>query len=262
VKVAAIQHDIVWEDAAATRAHVEPLVAQAATAGAQLVLLTETFATGFSMETDRTAEPEGGPTSEWLADQAGRHGVWVGGSIPERSGGDGDGDRGEGRPHNTFVLAAPTGEQHRYRKLHPFSFHEEDQHFRAGAERITVDVEGMRVTPFVCFDLRFANAFWDMAPATDLYVVVANWPAARRHHWVALLSARAIENQAYVVGVNRVGSSGDGVEHAGDSRIVDPTGELLASAAEVETVLVADLDPERVAAVRKEFPFFADRRSF
>jgi predicted amidohydrolase len=99
-----------------------------------------------------------------------------------------------------------------------------------------------------------------VAPGTDCYVVVANWPAARRHHWRSLLVARAIENQAYVVGVNRVGTDGGGLEYAGDSMIVDPLGEVLASAAGGETVLVADVDPETVAGVRARFPFLADRR--
>ena len=122
-------------------------------------------------------------------------------------------------------------------------------------------VEGLRLGLFVCYDLRFADEFWAVAPATDCYVVVANWPAARRHHWRSLLVARAIENQAYVVGVNRVGVDGNGLEHAGDSMIVDPLGEVLASAAGGETVLVADVDPAVVAGVRARFPFLADRRA-
>ena len=121
-------------------------------------------------------------------------------------------------------------------------------------------IDGLRVTPFVCYDLRFADVFWRAAPDTDVYLVPANWPSPRREHWRTLLRARAIENQAYVVGVNRVGTAGDGTEHAGDSRIVGPTGELLATAAGVETVLVADVDAAEVAATRDRFRFMADRR--
>ena len=112
------------------------------------------------------------------------------------------------RPSNVLVLVAPDGTPYRYRKIHPFSLAREPEHYGAGTEVFTADVEGVRVTPFVCYDLRFADDFWKLAPETDAYVVVANWPAARTGHWRALLLARAIENQAYVVGCNRVGHGG------------------------------------------------------
>ncbi len=120
-------------------------------------------------------------------------------------------------------------------------------------------MEGLRVTPFVCYDLRFADDFWARGPDTDLFLVVANWPAARRRHWSSLLVARAIENQCFVAGVNRVGTA-DGLDYTGDSAIIDPLGEVLVSAAGVETVLVADVDAGVVAGVRSRFPFLQDRR--
>jgi predicted amidohydrolase len=164
------------------------------------------------------------------------------------------------KPVNRFLLAGPDGSLVTYDKIHPFSYAGEHEHFAAGQERITVDIDGVRVTPFVCYDLRFADEFWAMAAGTDCYVVVANWPAARRVHWQALLAARAIENQAYVVGVNRVGEGG-GVRYAGDSRIVDPSGDVLAAASGIETILLADVDPAVVAETRARYPFLADRRS-
>jgi predicted amidohydrolase len=227
-------------------------VVAAAGAGARLVLLSETFATGFSMRTEVTAEPEGGPSSQWLAAQAGAHGVWVGGSVPEVAAGGGD-------PYNTFVLAGPDGTQHRYRKIHRFGYGGEDRKFAAGSDHVTVTVEGVRLSLFVCYDLRFADEWWAVARDTDAYLCVANWPAARRRHWQVLLVARAIENQAYVVACNRVGRGGK-LEYAGDSMVVDPMGEVLASAAGDEALLVAEVDPARVAAVRDEFGFLADRR--
>ena len=252
-RIAAVQHDIVWEDREANFARLAPLVAGAVALGAQVVLLTETFSTGFSM-TPGIGEPEDGPSAAFLRDRAAEHGVWVGGSCPEVAA---DGDL----PYNSFVLAGPDGTTHRYRKLHPFTHAGEHERFRAGAGPLTVEVAGLRVTPFVCYDLRFADVFWTAAERTDVYLVPANWPAARRQHWQALLQARAIENQAYVVGCNRVGTAGDGTEHAGDSRIVSPMGELLATASGVETVLVADVDPAEVAATRHRFRFMADRRA-
>jgi predicted amidohydrolase len=220
--------------------------------GARLVALAEMFAVGFTPHAGRVAEPPDGPTVAWLGAQARRHGAWVGGSVPVLPAG------GE-RPFNRLVLAGPTGQLATYDKVHPFRYAGEDRRFASGVEReVTVDVEGTRTTLTVCYDLRFADQYWDAAPATDLYLVVANWPASRRHHWRSLLVARAIEDQAYVVGVNRVGTGGR-ESYAGDSCIVDPWGEVLAQGSGVETVLCADVDPAVVARVREEYPFMRDR---
>jgi predicted amidohydrolase len=251
IKVAAIQHDIAWESRDETLAALAPAVAAAAADGARLVVLTEMFAVGFSMAPERVAEPEDGPTEAWLRAQAALLDVWIAGSIPQVVEGH--------RPRNVLVLAAPDGSVHRYAKVHPFTYSGEHEHYDAGTELVTVDVEGVRVSLFVCYDLRFADEFWALAPATDCYVVVANWPAKRRAHWRALLVARAIENQAYVVGCNRVGD-GDGIAYAGDSAIVDPLGEVLVSASSVVTTLTADVDPAVVSEVRARFPFLQDRR--
>jgi predicted amidohydrolase len=252
VKVAGIQHDIVWEDRDANFAHLAPLIADAAADGARLVVLTEMFSTGFSMAVDRVAETRDGPSATFLAEQARTHDVWVCGSLPERPA------SGE-RPFNQLVLAAPDGAMHRYAKIHPFGYGAEPEHFGAGREFLTVNVEGVRCSFFVCYDLRFADEFWPLAPNTDCYVVVANWPRQRRAHWQALLPARAIENQAFVVGVNRVGT-GDGLTYVGDSVILDPLGEVVAAAGEGECVIAGEVDAERVATVRAKYPFLADRR--
>ena len=251
MKVAVVQHDIVWEDKDANFAHLAPMIGSAAGTGARLVVLSETFSTGFSMRTERTAEPEGGPSSQFLASQAKEHGVWVCGSCPEVA-------DGAERPRNTLVLAAPDGTTHRYRKIHRFAYGGEDRSFDAGSERVTVEVEGLRVSLFVCYDLRFADDWWALAADTDAYVCVANWPEARRAHWSALLRARAIENQAYVIACNRVGSGGK-LDYAGDSAVIDPLGEALATGSRTEALLVADVTPERVADVRSSLPFLADR---
>jgi predicted amidohydrolase len=252
MRIAAVQHDIVWEDREANFERLAPQVARAAGAGAELVLLSETFSTGFSMAPG-IGEPEGGPSAQFLAEQAAEHGVWVGGTCPEV-------EPGEELPYNSFVLAGPDGTTHRYRKLHPFTHAGEHERFRVGEEPVTVEVGGLRITPFICYDLRFADVFWKAAVDTDVYLVPANWPSPRRLHWQTLLQARAIENQAYVVGCNRVGTAGDGTEHVGDSRIVSPMGELLATAAGVETIVLADVDPAEVAATRDRLKFLPDRR--
>jgi predicted amidohydrolase len=253
MRVAAIQHDIVWEEPEANFANLAPSIALAADAQARLVVLTEMYATGFSMEAGKIAEPIDGPSTRFLVEQAKTHSVWLCASVPERPG-------GAARPFNQLLLVAPDGAVHRYAKVHPFRYGAEHEHFASGADYLTIDVEGVRLTPLVCYDLRFAYAFWDVADRTDCYVVVANWPASRRTHWQVLLRARAIENQAYVVGVNRVGHGGK-LDYAGDSCVIDPLGEVLVSAAGGETVLFADVDADVVSATRAKFPFLEDRRA-
>jgi predicted amidohydrolase len=252
VRLGLVQHDIVWEDPTANFARLAPMVARAAGEGARLVVLAEMCTTGFSMATDRIAEATDGPSTRFLAEQAAAHDVWLCGSLPIC-------EHVDALPFNRLVLASPDGALHHYDKIHPFSYAREQEHFAAGSERVTITVEDLRVSPFVCYDLRFADEMWALAPSTDCYLVVANWPSARREHWCTLLRARAIENQAFVAGVNRVGSGGK-LAYAGDSMLVDPFGEVVTAAEDAETVLVVDVTPERVAEVRSSYPFLADRR--
>jgi predicted amidohydrolase len=252
VRVAGVQHDIVWEDRDANFARLAPLIADAASSGARLVVLTEMFSTGFSMAVDRVAELPDGPSASFLGAQARAHDAWVCGSLPERP------SAGE-RPFNQLVLASPDGAMHRYAKIHPFGYGAEPEHYAAGDAFLTVDIDGVRCSFFVCYDLRFADEFWPLAPDTDCYVVPANWPRQRAAHWKALLPARAIENQAYVVGVNRVGT-GDGLTYVGDSVILDPLGEPVAVAGDAECVIAGEVDADRVREVREKYPFLRDRR--
>ncbi len=253
MRVAAIQHDIVWHDPAANFERLAPQIAGAAGLGAELIVLSEMFSSGFGIETASIAEAPGGPSTQFLGEQASAHRCWIGASLPEQST---DG----GLPHNTFVLAGPAGELHRYHKIHPFSYAHEHEYFAPGRDHVVVTIAGVRFGLFVCYDLRFADEFWAVAPDVDVYLVPANWPEARRHHWRSLLVARAIENQAYVVGCNRVGEAPGPLRYSGDSMIVDPLGEVLASASGGESILVSDVTPGVVATVRGRYPFLADRR--
>ena len=145
MKVAAIQHDIVWEDPAANFARLAPRIAEAAGEGARLAVLSEMFSTGFSMRPERTAEPVDGPSAHFLVEQAAAHRLWVCGSVPEVRAGD-------DKPSNTVVLASPGGDVHRYRKIHPFTYGGEHEHYGAGDEFLTLDIEGVRTSFFVCYD--------------------------------------------------------------------------------------------------------------
>jgi predicted amidohydrolase len=251
MKVAAIQHDIIWEDPGATNKLIAPMIAAAAAGGARLICLTEMFATGFSMHPERIAELEGGPNEQFLLDQAREHRAWIVGSIAQWG--------ADGRARNNAVVAGPDGEVHRYAKIHPFGYAGEADHYAAGDRFLTLEIDGLRVSVFVCYDLRFADEFWALAESTDLYLVPANWPEPRREHWRALLRARAIENQAFVVGANRVGKVKD-LDYVGDSAIIDPLGRTLAEASVGSGVLVADVSASEVARVRAALPFLADRR--
>lgn len=252
MKVSIVQHDIVWEDAAATHAHVAPMIAKAAGDGARVIVLSEMFATGFSMRPERMAEDEGGPSEQFLLAQAREHDAYLIASIAQRG--------PDGRYRNNGVVAAPDGSVRRYAKIHPFSYSGEHEHYAAGAEPLTVDIDGFRMSVFVCYDLRFANEFWELAPITDGYVVVANWPTDRASHWRLLLPARAVENLAYVIAVNRVGKTKN-LAYQGDSVIVAPTGEVLAECPPGESVATAEIDAATVSLTRKSLPFLADRRN-
>lgn len=253
MKIAVVQHEIEWESPEVNFETLKPQIASAAQDGAELIALTETFSWGFTMNTNRAWESADGPSTTFLREQAAATGAWVVGSIPVR-------DEGAELPHNRMTFAGPGGELHTYNKLHPFTFSGEDKSYRAGDRRNTVTINGLRISTFICFDLRFADDFWELANDTDCYLVIANWPASRREHWRTLLRARAIENQAWVVAANRFGEDPN-VSYCGDSMIIDPFGEIVADTGDSagSTIISADVTPERVAHIREHFPFLADR---
>lgn len=250
MKVALLQLDIAWEDVPANHARAAHLLGQAAALGARLAILPEMFATGFSMDGRRIAQPEGGPTETFLRGQAAALGLHLLAGVAETA---------EPLPANRALLVSPDGSVRRYTKIHPFSFAGEETVMASGGEVATWEVDGLRVTPLVCYDLRFPEPFRLAAEETDLFAVIANWPERRRRHWSLLLKARAVENLAYVAGVNRVGE-GDGLRYLGDSALVGPWGETVVSASGQETLLVAEVDPAWVAESRRKFPVLADRR--
>jgi predicted amidohydrolase len=167
---------------------------------------------------------------------------------------------GENRPANACGIFSPEGaEVLHYRKIHPFSLVDEAEHYEAGDTVETIDVEGIRVTPLICYDLRFPELFRAAAAATDLFVVIANWPTRRARAWRALLAARAIDDQAWVLGVNRVGEA-EGHPHRGDTSLLDPWGEVVATLADEPGVVLHEVDAEVVRRAREHFGFLRDRR--
>lgn len=250
MRVAGLQLDIVWETPSENFRRAENLAAQAADAGARLLVLPEMFATGFSMRAEVMAT-FALEIRQFLADLAIRHQLWVVGGFAEP---------GEERPANACgVFAADGREILHYRKIHSFSLADEQRHYEAGDQIGTVEIEGVRVTPLICYDIRFPELFRVAATATDLFVVIANWPARRAHAWRTLLAARAIEDQAWVLGVNRVGDA-EGYPHRGDTTLVDPWGKIVDTLADEPGVVAGEVNVEVVRQARERFRFLDDRR--
>ena len=248
--VAGLQLDLAWEDPEENFRRAEPLAEQAAREGARLVALPEMFNTGFTMNGEFAAR-QSGRAREWLGGLAKRLSLHVVGGFAEP---------GTPRPRNALALFGPDGrELLHYQKVHPVSLAGEDRNFSGGETLSTAAVEGVRVTPVICYDLRFPELFRAAAARTDLFVVIANWPEKRRHAWATLLAARAIENQCFVLGVNRVGEAG-GEPHSGDSALVDPFGAAIVSKNLAPGVVAGAVDAAEVAKVRERFPFLKDRR--
>jgi len=250
MNIAGLQLDIAWEDPEENFRRATQLAEEASGSGARLLVLPELFATGFSMRSNAMA-PHADTVRTFLGELARRLDVWVLGGFAEA---------GEDRPANVYSLVDPAGVEALHgRKIHPFSLVDESAHYEAGNEVLTTTVEGVRITPLICYDLRFVELFRGAAETTDCFAVIANWPTRRSHAWRTLLAARAIDCQAYVLGVNRVGDA-QGHPHRGDSTLLDPMGQVLDTLADRPGVVAGDVDPELVADVRRRYPFLGDRR--
>lgn len=246
-----VQTDLAWRNPAANRRRLEAVLAGLAGRG-HLAVLPEMFTSGFTMEPDGIAETMDGPTLAWLARIACDTGLVICGSLAIRS---------EGCCYNRLVWMRPDGSHAWYDKRHLFRMAGEHQHYANGRERLVVDLDGWRICPLVCYDLRFP-VFSYGSNAFDLQLFVANWPAARQGAWQALLPARAIENQCYVAGINRVGRDGMDVEYAGASAVYDFLGRQLTVAGETEDVLSISLDGAALLRYREKFPAWRDADRF
>ena len=251
LRVTMIQADLAWQDPAANRAAFARHFAGLA-GHTDLVVLPEMFSTGFTMDAVPLAETMDGPTIGWMREEAAALGCAITGSLVVREG---------GRYFNRLVWAAPDGALVHYDKRHLFRMAGEELHYSAGSRRIIVDCRGWRVCPLVCYDLRFP--VWSRnRDDYDLLLYVANWPARRALAWKTLLRARAIENLAYAVGVNRVGTDGNGARYAGDSVAVDFLGQPLAGDRGGDFVETVVLDRATLKAFRADFPVHLDADGF
>ena len=253
MKIIAVQLDIAWEDKPANHAKVRRLLDTQRPEAGSLVLLPEMFSTGFSMNVAGVHDTETNADRGFLRELARSLRCTVIGGLVTRD--------ADGKGQNHALVVSPEGEERAcYTKLHPFAPGKEAMHYVGGADVCTFEWAGFTVAPFVCYDLRFPEAFRRATRVgANLLTVIANWPAARIEHWITLARARAIENQAYVVAVNRCGND-PWLAYPGRSLIVDPKGNVLADAGDGERVIGADVDLAALQAYRKEMPFLADMR--
>lgn len=262
MKIALGQLDMVWEDKEATLKKVEQMMKTASAGRAQLIVFPEMTLTGFSMNLEQIGEP---PESSWTVERmrglAQQYKLAAGfgwaALPPEKKDTHSSQEREKGT--NRFTLVSDQGEiLGEYSKLHPFRYGGEGEVFQGGDKIVTVPFQGRRLGLFVCYDLRFPEIFQLASREADILLVIANWPAVRRDHWMTLLRARAMENQCYMVGVNCVGSR-DGLDYCGDSMAVDVVGHVLASLSYQEGVLLCELE-DRAWELREKFQTKKDRR--
>ena len=283
-----IQPDLRWEDKTANLRHFEKLIDRMREQ-THLIILPEMFSTGFSMRPEALAETMDGPTVNWMKQMAARKKVILTGSLIIEE---------NGHYFNRLIWMLPNGQYGTYDKRHRFAYAGEHEQYTAGHRRLIASVNGWKVNLLVCYDLRFP--VWsrqqlqaappipaqptapdpaseithpdkstahqppisDPTPEFDLLIYVANWPERRSHAWKTLLQARAIENQAFAIGVNRVGNDGNNIFHSGDSMIVDPLGEVLYHAPKEESIFTLTLQREKLEEVRTRFPFWKDADEF
>lgn len=251
LKCLLVQPQLFWADAQANRKHLEK-VAQGEGTDCDLIVLPETFTSGFLGDSEADQETMEGATVAWITSLAKDLDCVICGSAAIYTA---DG------PVNRFLWAQPDGDVQFYDKRHLFSYGGEDKRYRAGSERKIFDYRGWRICPQVCYDLRFP-AWCRIRDDYDLLIFVANWPEPRTPAWSALLRARAIENQCYVIGVNRAGSDPRGLSYAGASAVYDPLGETMLDLGADEGNASVTIDLDQVSAIRGQLPFLQDADDF
>lgn len=256
ITITTIQTDLCWEDKSANLQMLEQKI-NSIKERTEIIVLPEMFSTGFSMHPERLAETMDGESLQWMKRVAAAKKIALTGSIIIKE---------NDQCFNRLIWMLPNGQYGFYDKRHLFAFAGEDQHFTGGTQRLIASIKGWRVNLLVCYDLRFP--VWarqqssTKEPEYDLLIYVANWPEKRSVAWKTLLQARAIENQCYVVGVNRVGKDGNDISYSGESMIVDPLGDILYQKKDEEDIFTMVLQKDQLQTIREKFPFWKDADQF
>lgn len=252
IKITVFQAYLFWENAEKNLQNLG-LRLSSLKGKTDLILLPEMFNTGFTMNVEKCAERMDGMTMRWMYDTAKSFGCVVAGTLIVEE---------EGRYYNRFVWMSPDGSYVHYDKRHLFGMAEEDKVFTAGNSRIMLELKGWKICPMICYDLRFPVWSRNQENGYDLLVYTASWPDKRSAHWRALIPARAIENQAFVIGVNRVGHDGNEVYYSGGSMCISPLGDVVYYKPEDEDLYTFTLNPKDLENARERFPFLRDGDKF
>jgi omega-amidase len=248
LKVTLIQSELVWEDIDSNLHEFDARIT-AVKEDTHLIILPEMFSTGFSMSAAALAEDMDGSAVRWIQNKSRDIHADIVGSIIIND---------EGKFYNRLVWAKPQGDLLTYDKRHLFRMAGEEKIYSAGSKNITVELNGWKIRPFICYDLRFPVWTRNMKNQYDVAIFIANWPERRAEHWKALLQARAIENQCYVVGVNRIGTDGNGLAYSGDSSIIDPWGTVIFQKSSDPCTVTAQLSYDLLKRSRADFPVWMD----
>jgi omega-amidase len=253
--ISLIQTDLHWENKESNLQMFEEKILSIKESP-HIIVLPEMFSTGFSMKPEALAETMDDATVEWMKKISREKKCIVTGSVIIKE---------EEHYYNRLIWMLPNGQFGKYDKRHRFAYAGEHEHYTAGNKRLIASVNGWKVNLLVCYDLRFpvwSRQQSNEAPEFDLMIYVANWPERRSTAWKTLLKARAIENQSYVVGVNRIGKDGNDINHSGDSMVIDPLGEILYHQTNSEDIHTITLQPDHLREVRTKFPFWKDADHF
>jgi predicted amidohydrolase len=253
LKVTIIQTNLHWENKEKNLQLFSKKIA-ANTVATDVIVLPEMFTTGFSMSPEKFAESMSGETMSWIKEKAKEKNCVITGSfIVEEN----------GNYFNRLVLVKPDGTYSYYDKRHLFRMADEHRHYDFGKNKLVVEINGWKICPLICYDLRFPVWSRNIKSEYDVLIYVANWPERRSHHWKTLLLARAIENQSYVIGVNRIGNDGNAISHSGDSAVINPRGEIISTTkANEESVETVKLNYAELVEYRKTFPAALDADNF
>ena len=252
LRITLAQTDIVWESPVQNRMNLEVQIRQLI-GQSDLVILPETFTTGFSMRASELAETMDGPTISWLCNLSQATGIAIGGSLLVKE---------NGLFYNRFVFVTPHREVFHYDKRHLFSIGGESDSFTAGDQRVIVNYMGWRIALYTCYDIRFP-VWCRNVNDTDLMIFTANWPSSRNEVWKILLKARAIENQVYAAGVNRIGKDGNDISYIGESQIINSRGEVLSNLnGAIEGFFTCSIPKSALNEFREKFPVSNDADRF
>jgi len=252
LKITIFQGYLFWENTDKNLQNIE-LRLGAIREKTDLIILPEMFNTGFTMNAEKLAEDMGGQTMQWMHKIAVKYSCVVTGSLIIKE---------NNKYYNRLIWMRPDGSNQHYDKRHLFALGKEHETYTAGSKKLIVELNGWKICPVICYDLRFPVWLRNVDEEYDLLIIVANWPERRALHWRTLIPARAIENQAYVIGVNRVGHDGNEIYHSGDSNCIDPNGKVIYYKRDEEDMYTFTIVADELEKVRRAMPFLKDADTF